>query len=159
MRHSNPGKFRLQVQFLRRQFLQDVDFPFTDFLTEAAISLALAAVTGWLDRIFSPWSRCGSSGPGSQRRPLLPRRCRLPDRPPPGARAAPLLGTNRRLLPGTPAPARVVLRRRGLFRWMRLGRQVRAGLAVARAAHVPVRRHDGDDAGHPREPRSTSSSG
>lgn len=40
--------------FLRRQFLQDGDLPFTDVLTEEAISEALATVTGWLDHIFSP---------------------------------------------------------------------------------------------------------
>jgi transposase len=30
MRHSSQGRFRQQVQFLRRQFLQDGDLPFTD---------------------------------------------------------------------------------------------------------------------------------
>ena len=54
MRHSNQERFRQQVQFLRRQFLQDGDLPFIDVLTEAAISQALATITGWLDRIFSP---------------------------------------------------------------------------------------------------------
>src|SRR3954449_9343750 len=54
MRYSNRGPFRHQVNFLRRQFLQDGDLPFTDVLTETVITQALAAVTGWLDRIFSP---------------------------------------------------------------------------------------------------------
>ena len=54
MRHISQERFRQQVQFLRRQFLQDGDLPFTDVLTEEAISQALATVTGWLDRIFSP---------------------------------------------------------------------------------------------------------
>src|SRR5215813_9663009 len=54
MRHSNRGAFRDQVNFLRRQFLQDGDLPFTDVLTEEVIAQALTAVTGWLDRIFSP---------------------------------------------------------------------------------------------------------
>src|SRR5262249_40120500 len=54
MRHSSRERFRQQVQFLRRQFLQDGDLPFIDVLTEEAIAQALAAVTGWLDRIFSP---------------------------------------------------------------------------------------------------------
>src|ERR1700746_1504226 len=54
MRHFNQERFRHQVQFLRRQFLQDGDLPFTDVLTEETISQALATVTGWLDRIFSP---------------------------------------------------------------------------------------------------------
>ena len=54
MRHSNQERFRQQVQFLRRQFLQDGDLPFTNVLTEEVIAQALAAVTGWLDRVFSP---------------------------------------------------------------------------------------------------------
>jgi hypothetical protein len=54
MRQSSQENSRQQVQFLRRQFLQDGDLPFTDVLTEEAIGQALAAVTGWLDRIFSP---------------------------------------------------------------------------------------------------------
>src|SRR5919199_4713129 len=54
MRHSNPHGCRQQVQFLRRQFLQDGDLPFTNVLTEEVITPALAAVTGWLDRIYSP---------------------------------------------------------------------------------------------------------
>ena len=54
MRRSHPGSFREQASFLRRQFLQDGDLPFTNVLTEEAIAQALAAVTGWLDRVFSP---------------------------------------------------------------------------------------------------------
>src|SRR5215207_3661101 len=54
MRRSRPGSFREQVWFLRSQFLQDGDLPFTDVLTQEVIAEALAAVTGWLDRIFSP---------------------------------------------------------------------------------------------------------
>src|SRR5437764_1398935 len=54
MCHSNQERLRQQVQFLRRQFLQDGDLPFTNVLTEEVIAQALAAVTGWLDRIFSP---------------------------------------------------------------------------------------------------------
>jgi hypothetical protein len=42
------------MHFLRRQFLQDGDLPFTDVLTEGVIAQALATLTGWLDRIFSP---------------------------------------------------------------------------------------------------------
>ena len=30
MRYSNHGRFRQQVRFLRRQFLQDGDLPFSD---------------------------------------------------------------------------------------------------------------------------------
>jgi Transposase DDE domain len=54
MRHSHPGSFREQASFLRRQFLQDGDLPFTNVLTEAVIQQALTALTGWLDRVFSP---------------------------------------------------------------------------------------------------------
>ena len=54
MCHSNQERLQQQVQFLKRQFLQDGDLPFTDVLTEEAIAQALATVTGWLDRIFSP---------------------------------------------------------------------------------------------------------
>ena len=54
MCHSHRGAFRDQLNFLRRQFLQDGDLPFTNVLTEDVIAQALAAITGWLDRIFSP---------------------------------------------------------------------------------------------------------
>lgn len=54
MRHSRPGAFRDQATFLRRQFLQDGDLPFTNVLTEEVVTHALAAVGSWLDRIFSP---------------------------------------------------------------------------------------------------------
>src|SRR5262245_58008232 len=54
MRNSNRGPFRQQVRFLRRQFLQDGGLPFTDVLTEQGIATALAALSGWLERIFSP---------------------------------------------------------------------------------------------------------
>src|SRR5262245_53812588 len=54
MPHSNPGSFRAQDGFLRRQFLQDGELPFTNVLTEEVIAQALAALGGWLDRIFSP---------------------------------------------------------------------------------------------------------
>ena len=46
---SNQGRFRQQVRFQRRQFLQDGDLPFTDVLTEDVITSALAAVGTWLD--------------------------------------------------------------------------------------------------------------
>jgi Transposase DDE domain len=54
MRYSNPGSFRAQARFLRRQFLQDGELPFTNVLTEEVIAEALTALGGWLDRIFSP---------------------------------------------------------------------------------------------------------
>src|SRR5579885_3543906 len=54
MRSRHPAASREQVRALRRQFLQDGALPFTDALTEEVIAQALAALTGWLDRIFSP---------------------------------------------------------------------------------------------------------
>ena len=54
MPYSNPGSFRAQASFLRRQFLQDGDLPFTNLLTEEVIAQALTALSGWLDRLFSP---------------------------------------------------------------------------------------------------------
>ena len=53
MRH-HPDSFREQATLLRRQFLQDGGLPFTDVLTDDALAAALAAVGGWLDRVFSP---------------------------------------------------------------------------------------------------------
>jgi hypothetical protein len=54
MRRSRQRSLREQVGFLRRQFLQDGDLPFTDILTEDVITPALAAAGTWLDRVFSP---------------------------------------------------------------------------------------------------------
>src|ERR1700704_7034289 len=54
MRHPHRASYREQVNLLRRQFLQDGDLPFTDVLTEEVIEQALASLSGWLDRIFSP---------------------------------------------------------------------------------------------------------
>jgi len=54
MPYSNPASLRAQAGFLRRQFLQDGELPFTNVLTEDVIAQALTALGGWLDRIFSP---------------------------------------------------------------------------------------------------------
>ena len=55
MSFSIHGRFREQVRFLRRQFLQDGDLPFTDVLSESALAQALKALdVVWLDRIYSP---------------------------------------------------------------------------------------------------------
>ena len=55
MSFSNHGRFRQQVRFLRRQFLQDGDLPFTDVLSTKTVSQALtAADVVWKDRIYSP---------------------------------------------------------------------------------------------------------
>ena len=55
MSFSIRGQFREQVRFLRRQFLQDGELPFTDALSESAVAQALKALdVVWLDRIYSP---------------------------------------------------------------------------------------------------------
>ena len=55
MRFSNHGRFREQVRFLKRQFLQDGDLPFSDTLTNQIVAQAMTAVEGvWKDRIYSP---------------------------------------------------------------------------------------------------------
>src|SRR5580765_6100414 len=55
MRHASQGRLRGQISFLRRQFLQDGDLPFTDILSETLVEEALqAAGASWIDRIFSP---------------------------------------------------------------------------------------------------------
>ena len=55
MRDSNPGWFQRQVGFLRRQFLQDGDLPFSTVLSEDIVTKALTAIdVYWMDRIYSP---------------------------------------------------------------------------------------------------------
>ena len=55
MGYSNQGRFRQQVSFLRRQFLQEGNLPFTDVLSEEMVKQALTAVGAcWLDRVYSP---------------------------------------------------------------------------------------------------------
>jgi hypothetical protein len=59
MPHSSPTSFRAQVSFLRRQFLQDGELPFTNVLTEESIAQALTTLGSWLDRMYlfsaCPW--------------------------------------------------------------------------------------------------------
>lgn len=55
MRHSKRGGFRQQMNFLRRQFLQQRGLPLSDVLSEGVVAQALAAVKlRWTDRIYSP---------------------------------------------------------------------------------------------------------
>jgi hypothetical protein len=55
MRDSNQGRFQQQVNFLRRQFLQDGGLPFSNILSEELVAQALAVIgTFWMDRIYSP---------------------------------------------------------------------------------------------------------
>src|SRR5207248_6258124 len=51
---SRRQRFGQQVALLRRPSLQGGDLPFSDALSEPVIAPALAALTGWLDRISSP---------------------------------------------------------------------------------------------------------
>ncbi len=51
----NQGRFRQQVRFLQRQFLQDGELPFSDVLSEGTITQALKALDAvWHDRVYSP---------------------------------------------------------------------------------------------------------
>ena len=55
MGYSNGGSFRRQYDFLKQQFLQDGELPFTDILSAEAISEALStAEIVWKDRIYPP---------------------------------------------------------------------------------------------------------
>jgi len=55
MSYSNQGRFRQQVSFLRRQYLQDGDLPFANILSKQVIAEALTAIeTIWKNRIYSP---------------------------------------------------------------------------------------------------------
>lgn len=55
MRDCNQGRFRQQIRFLRRQFLQDGGLPFTDVLSTETVEQALTAVgVVWNDTIYTP---------------------------------------------------------------------------------------------------------
>ena len=54
MQCSNQRRFRQQVRFLQRQFLQDGELAFTDVLTGKMISQAMQILGVWKDRIYSP---------------------------------------------------------------------------------------------------------
>jgi hypothetical protein len=55
MRHSQQGRFRQQVNFLRRQFLQEGHLPFTDVLSAESLSQTRKdTAVCWNDRIFTP---------------------------------------------------------------------------------------------------------
>ncbi|HUQ72064.1 MAG TPA: IS4 family transposase [Planctomycetaceae bacterium] len=52
---SHQGRFRQQVRFLRRQFLQEGRLPFTDVLSAELITQVLQQIeVVWKDRIFTP---------------------------------------------------------------------------------------------------------
>jgi len=55
MRSIDQGRFRQQARFLRQQFLQDADLPFSNVLSEGIVTQALTAMhVCWVDRIYSP---------------------------------------------------------------------------------------------------------
>ena len=55
MRCFSQGRIRHQFRFLRRQFLQEGNLPFTDVLSIECIAPALATIEGcWRDRIYTP---------------------------------------------------------------------------------------------------------
>ncbi len=55
MGNSNQGRFRQQINFLRHQFLQEGDLPFTDVLSEQIVLQALtASKVVWNNSIYSP---------------------------------------------------------------------------------------------------------
>jgi hypothetical protein len=54
VRHLHQ-QFRRQFQFLKRQFLQDNELPFSDVLSEQAVAKSLTDnAVDWMDRIYSP---------------------------------------------------------------------------------------------------------
>jgi len=55
MRQPFSGRFRWELGFLRRQFLQDGLRPFADVLSADLVGRTLAAIgTAWYDRIYTP---------------------------------------------------------------------------------------------------------
>ena len=55
MRDCNRGRFQQQVRFLRHQFLQDGDLPFSNVLSDEIVKQALTAVgVVWNDGIYTP---------------------------------------------------------------------------------------------------------
>jgi hypothetical protein len=55
MRYSSESWFRQQFGFLRRQFLQEGELPFTDVLSGSTIAPALDVIDFcWKDRVYTP---------------------------------------------------------------------------------------------------------
>lgn len=82
MLRSNSLRLRRQVRFLRRQFSQEGELPFTDLLTNNTVIQALTDAEVVLnDLIYTPLVTLWIFfEPGSQRRSFLSRRCRTPHR-------------------------------------------------------------------------------
>lgn len=55
MRFTNQSRFRQQLHFLRRQFLQDGDLPFSNVLSETVVVKTMTAIgVIWKDRVYTP---------------------------------------------------------------------------------------------------------
>ena len=55
MRHCNHRRFRQQISFLRRQFLQDGELPFTNVLSTKLVEQSLATLgLVWNDTVYTP---------------------------------------------------------------------------------------------------------
>ena len=148
-----------QVRFLRRQFLQDGELPFTDVLSTDVVSQALTAIgASWNDRIFTPlitlWVFLGQvliadhSCRAAVAR-LIAHRV--------GAGTQTVLLADGRLLPGERASAGTILRRRDPLGGANPGRERRIAMAVEGPPRLSVRRHDGVDARHRGESRGVPS--
>ena len=102
MRGPSHGRLRQQVDTLRRQFLQEGGLPFADVLSPGCLAEALGGDQGALEGpdLHPAGDPLGLPRPGAQRRPVLPRRRRPPDRPPRRAGAAAVQLRDGGLLPG-----------------------------------------------------------
>ena len=115
MRYSNQGRFRQQVRFLRRQFLQDGDLA----VQQCPLGGGRRASADGDQRVlvgqdlFAAGHAVGLPGSGPECRPFLPCGSRSLDRPSDFAGAMSVLCGDRRLLPGQEASARRVLLERG----------------------------------------------
>jgi hypothetical protein len=115
MRFSTSGQFWEQLRFLRRQFLEDDDLPFSLVLSEDLLSQALATITTcWLARVYSPlitlWVFLGQD---SERRQFLSGGGRSLDCPSCFARERALLARDWGVLPGSQAIAQQAVRQTG----------------------------------------------
>ena len=144
MRYSNQGRFRQQVRFLRRQFLQDGNLPFTNVLSDRIVSQALTAAGAyWVDRIYSPlvtlWIFIGQvlSADHSCRAAVARLIAHRLSR---GQRPCSAETGGQKASPGE------VFLGRGSPHRQRVGNQRRLSLAVETAPSLCLRWFDGDDA-------------
>ena len=108
MQCSNQGVFRQQARFLRHQFLQDGELPFSNVLSEDMIARALDSHHNMLagSDLFAARYLVGLLGPSFECGPFVSRGgCPL-DRPPGFAWASSVLFGDWRLLPGSESVCR-----------------------------------------------------